>query len=77
MKPNNKPNPCPPELLKFCRAELEAARLDIDESLEHLSQEETLAALGALVGLGARLALAGTALQLLGQLYPKTSARQP
>lgn len=70
MNQDKNPRPCPPELLQFCRTELEALSLQIDQSLEHLSQGETLAALGAWSGVEPRLEFAGTTLQLLARLYP-------
>jgi hypothetical protein len=42
----------------------------MEDSLEHLVQGETLAAVGAWDGLERRLAFAGVALQLLARLYP-------
>ncbi len=65
-----KPKPCLPELLNFCRQELTAIRFQMDESLEHLIREETLAALGAWDGLERRLAFAGNVLQLIARLSP-------
>ncbi len=74
MTPN--PKPCPLELSDFCGRELEAIRLQIDQSLEHLANGETLAALGAWDGVERRLAFAGTALQLIARLYPNTLKSQ-
>lgn len=67
MEPTKKP--CPPELLGFCRRELEAVRTRIDESLEHLAEGQHLAALGALDGTEKQLAFASNALQLTTRLY--------
>jgi hypothetical protein len=67
---NQSPRLCPPELLDFSKRELEAIRLPIDQSLEHLAKGETLAALGASDGLERRLAFVSHALQLIARLYP-------
>jgi hypothetical protein len=73
---NENPKSCPLELLDFCGRELEAIRLQIDQSLEHLSMRETLAALGASDGLEKRLAFACCVLQLFARLYPNPSQSQ-
>ena len=73
---NQNQKPCPPELLDFCQKELQAVRLRIDQSLEHLAKGETLAALGAWDGIEKRLALADSALQLIARLYPNATQSQ-
>ncbi len=45
-------------------------KLQMEQTLEHLMQGETLAALGSWEGLAKRLAFAGVALQLIAKLYP-------
>lgn len=74
VKENQKP--CPPEMLEYCQRELEAIRLQINQSLEHLAKGETLAALGAWDGMEKRLADADCALQLIARLYPNTLKSQ-
>jgi len=57
-------------MLEYCQRELEAIRLQINQSLEHLAKGETLAALGAWDGMEKRLTFVGCALQLIARIYP-------
>ena len=57
----------------FCRRELNSVRVQIDQCLEHLTEEETLPALGAWDGLEPRVISIGCALRLIARLYPKSS----
>ncbi len=68
--------PCPPELLDFCSRELDAIQVRIQQSLEHLSEGETLAAAGAADGLQTLMASVVSALQLIARVYPSLGKKQ-
>jgi len=57
----------------FCRKELNAVRLQIDQCLEHLAEAETLPALGAWDGLEPRVISIGCALRLIARVYPRSA----